>query len=147
MCIRMKQHCAICERKEQEVRLCAKHLKEAAELGRGLLFNQTYEFCWNSCKKPFEKKEVNDYGRCGPCEATHKAWREGKRGLRDTTLNQALQRRAIYKKEIDSGVKGRDLIQPYNNDGSPSYDFLETYGDKAFDGKEKEKIHDKYGKG
>lgn len=62
-----------------------------------------------------------------------------------TVLNEMMQRQLFYKREIDKGVFGRDLIQPLNSDGSPNLEFVEHYGVANYDSEQKEFIRDKMG--
>ena len=40
--------------------------------------------------------------------------------------------RLDYNKVIDKGVKLKDVLQPYNKDGSKNYDYLSHYGDSIY---------------
>ncbi len=70
---------------------------------------------------------------------------EPRKGGVSQILNPAMARSRAYKKEIEDGVYGRDLIQPLNSDGSPNMDFVEHYGTREFSNEQREHIKDKYG--
>lgn len=60
-------------------------------------------------------------------------------------LNNAMAMSRFYKKELEPGVRGADLIQPLTSEGKPNYDFVERYGTKNFTPEHKEYIRDKFG--
>ena len=62
------------------------------------------------------------------------------------SINEAVGRSRFYKRTVDRGVKGKDLIQPYLSDGKPNPDFIEHYGTKEYPKETKEYIEDRYGK-
>lgn len=64
----------------------------------------------------------------------------------DTTMNEAAARDSFYKKQIEKGVYGRDLIQPLDERGNPNPDFVEHYGVANYSPEQKEYIRDKMGR-
>jgi len=44
----------------------------------------------------------------------------------------SISKKPNYNKLIEKGVKLKDVIQPYNEDGSKNYEFLSRYGDKIY---------------
>ena len=68
--------------------------------------------CWE-CRKPTK------HFRCLSC------------AKRKTTFS--VSDRPDLNRVIERGVKVKDLMQPYNKDGSRNYEFQSRYGDKIYD--------------
>ena len=71
--------------------------------------------CWDCGKK------TKDF-RCGSCI-------KGKESLKGFSISK----KPNYNKLIEKNVKLKDVIQPYNKDGSKNYEFLSRYGDKIYE--------------
>ncbi len=61
-------------------------------------------------------------------------------------VSESLGRAKFYKKEIEKGVFGKDLIQPLDEKGKPNPEFVEHYGVANFTPEQKEHIRDKMGR-
>ncbi len=63
-----------------------------------------------------------------------------------TTINESVARGRFYKKELDDGVRGADIIQPLDERGKPNQEFVEHYGVANYTPEHKEYIRDKFGR-
>lgn len=71
---------------------------------------------------------------------TNTCWSCGKKRIKNFRCKSCLKNKTTfaysdkpnYNKIIDKGVKLKDIIQPYNKDGSKNYEFQSRYGDKIY---------------
>lgn len=78
------------------------------------------------CRKDISERQI-DGKKAIFCEQ-HESTEIGAGAL----VNDGIARKDWYKKDVDKGVKGKDLIQPFLPDGSLNKDFFHHHGDKAF---------------
>lgn len=99
------------------------------------------------CSKMFKKSQLNEdlYNRCKKCCAAWYQWQGKVNPYILTTLNKSYMRERAYRKEIEKGVYGRDLIQPLDEKGLPNPDFVEHYGISNYTPEHKKYIRDKMG--
>ena len=84
--------------------------------------------CFN-CREDISDRKI-DGKQAILCEKCEKA--RASTIVRGVAINGAIARSDFYKKDVDKGVKGRDLLQPFNKDGKYNKEFFHHWGDKAF---------------
>lgn len=60
-------------------------------------------------------------------------------------INETITRRNWQKSEVAKGVRGRDLIQPFDEKGLPNPEFIEHYGITNYQPEQKTFIREKMG--
>jgi hypothetical protein len=81
-----------------------------------------------TCKTDISERKI-DGKQAIFCEAHENARSNLAAGV---LVNGGIERKGVYKREVDKGVKGRDLLQPFTEDGKYNKDFFHHHGDKAF---------------
>lgn len=79
------------------------------------------------CRKDISRRKIE--GKQAIFCEEHK----GSAGSAGLAINDAIARKDWYKKDVDKGVKGKDLIQPFTTDGKYNKEFFHYHGDKAFE--------------